>query len=282
MSSTRTTHGARDHARSMAGTRAEAMPMIPATGATDLPEGVAAGDVVWDEVVAPGGYASAVVGRGTVVRFEDTAGDACAALLVHNAGQPTERLNVADTVKVQWQAYLGASAVLLSDMGRALATIGLDTSGCHDALCGASTRARNAERYGDGAVSGPYPNARDQFVVALAKHGLTRRDVAPNVNLFKGVRVGAGGTLEFLPGAGAGTAVELTTEMELIVTVVNSPHPLDPRPGYACTPLRVTAWIGRPTGREDAAWSSTPERERAYLNTEHLVAGRRTAGSVAP
>ena len=281
MSSTGTTHGARDHARAMAGTRAEAMPTVPATAATDLPPGVAADRVVWDEVIAPGGYSAAVVAPGTVVRLHDLAGEACAAVLLHNADQPAERLNVADTVKIQWQAYLGTGALLLSDMGRAMASIVHDTSGTHDALCGASTRARNEQRYGDGAVSGPCPNARDQFVVALAKHGLTRRDVAPNVSFFKGVRVADGGALEFRAGAGAGAVVELRAEMRLLVTVVNSPHPLDPRPAYTCTPLRLTAWSGAPTAPTDPAWTSTPERERAFLNTRHYHGGR-SAAEVGP
>lgn len=274
MSQTRTTHGARDHARAMAGMRADAMPTIPATAAVDLPDGVSADTVVWDEVIAPGGYSSTVVARGTVIRFTDVAGDACAALLLHNAEQTSERLNVADTVKVQWQAYLGAGALLLSDMGRAMATIVTDTSGHHDTFCGASNAALNAARYGDGTVSGPFPNARDQFVVALTKHGLTRRDVAPNVNLFKGVRVHEGGALELLPSAPAGAAVELRAEMHVVVTVVNSPHPIDDRVPYPCTPLRVTAWRGDPTGPDDPAWTSTPERERAYVNTQHYYAAR--------
>jgi uncharacterized protein YcgI (DUF1989 family) len=32
-------------------------------------------------------------------------------VLVYNAEHPTERLNVADTVKVQWQAYLGLGSL---------------------------------------------------------------------------------------------------------------------------------------------------------------------------
>ena len=282
MSSTGTTDGARAHARAMAGSTAEAMPTIPATAAVDLPPGVAPDRVVWDEVIAPGGYASAIVASGTIVRLVDTAGEACAALLLHNADQPSERLNVADTVKVQWQAYLGAGALLLSDMGRAMASIVTDTSGSHDALCGASTRPLNERRYGDGAVSGPSPNARDQFVVALAKHGLTRRDVAPNVNLFKGARVAEGGALHFQPGAGAGGVVELRAEMRLIVTVVDSPHPLDPRSGYTCTPIRLTAWSGAPTAPDDPLWTSTPERERAFLNTQQYHRSGPRAEVVVP
>ena len=62
----------------------------------------------------------------------DIDGDACVQLLVHSAQRPAERLNVADTVKVQWQAYPGTGTVLLSDMGRALMTVVDDTSAHHD------------------------------------------------------------------------------------------------------------------------------------------------------
>ena len=44
---------------------------------------------------------------GTRLRFDDLTGDACAHVLVYNALEPWERLNVADTVKIPWQAYLG-------------------------------------------------------------------------------------------------------------------------------------------------------------------------------
>jgi uncharacterized protein YcgI (DUF1989 family) len=47
---------------------------------------------------------------------------------------------LADTMKVQWQAYLGVGSQLLSDMGRALMAITGDTSATHDCLCGPSVR----------------------------------------------------------------------------------------------------------------------------------------------
>ena len=62
-------------------------------------------------------------------------------MIVYNALEPVERLNVADTVKIPWQAYLGAGHPLLSGDGRVLATIVGDTSGHHDAFCGTSTEA---------------------------------------------------------------------------------------------------------------------------------------------
>ena len=269
---TATPLGAREHARSMAGTVVEAMPTMPASSASDLPAGVGPTSVVWDEVVAPGGYAAAALPRGARLRLTDVRGDACAGLLLHRADRPSERLNVADTVKVQWQAYLGPGSLLLSDMGRVLASIVQDTSARHDTFCGTSTRRANERRYGDGAPDGPCPNGRDHFGVALAKFGLTRRDIAPNVNLFKGAPVAADGTVAFDGDPVPGTWVELRCELPLLVTVVNVPHPVDPRPAYTVTSLRLTAWRDEPAGADDPVRTATPEATRAYLATEQEAA----------
>ncbi|MBB3693817.1 urea amidolyase associated protein UAAP1 [Sphingomonas sp. BK580] len=259
--------GARDHARAMAGTRVEAMPTLPAAAA-DAPPGV-----VWEETIAPGGYAARRLARGTRLRLVDVAGDACAAMLLFNADMPTERLNVADTLKVQWNGYLGAGRLLLSDLGRVMMTILEDEAGTHDAFCGASTAASNARDYGDGANYGPHPNARDRFLLAVAKHGLGRKDVHPCVTWFKGVRVAADGATEPQVGPFApGRTLLLRAEMEVIVVLANCPHVLDPRADYTVTPLRATAWRGAPAAADDPIRLATPEGERAFLNTDDLYA----------
>ena len=283
-SETASTGGARTHARAQAGAEVPFRPTVPASEADVVDRDgtpVDASRLIWDEVVGAGGDAAKVVPRGTTVRLVDVAGDACANVLLYNADRTVERLNVADTVKVQWQAYLGAGSLLLSDMGRVLATIVADTSGCHDALCGASTLPSNELRYGSGAVSGPCPNARDRFAVALAKHGLDRRNIVPNVNFFKGVVVEPDGALRFVEASdeaslAPGPVVELRAEMALLVVVANTPHVLDPRPEYTAGPLRVSAWTGVPTTRDDPAWSATPEATRAFLQTEEFVLEGRT------
>jgi urea carboxylase-associated protein 2 len=266
---TSTTTGARDHARSMAGTVVAAMPTMPPNAATDLPAGVDPGDVLWDEVVAGGGYTAMRLPRGAHLRVVDRQGDACAGLLLHRTDRPSERLSVADTVKVQWQAYLREGQLLLSDMGRVLAAVVEDTSGRHDTFCGTTNRGANDARYVDGAPHGPSPNGRDHFAVAMAKLGLDRRDIAPNINLFAGVRVDDDGTLSLdeRPGP-AGAAVTLRLELGCLVSIVNVPHPLDHRPVYTVTPLRVLAWAGTPAAPDDPFRIATPEAERAYLNTE--------------
>ena len=260
---------ARAHARAMAGTVVEAMPVLPPR-ADDLPAGAPSDGLLWEEMIAAGGYASRAIARGTRLRLIDLHGDACASLLLFNAGMPSERLNVADTVKVQWNAYPGQGSLLLSDMGRVLASIERDEAGTHDAFCGASNEASNRRRYGDGRNSGPHPNARDRLLLGAAKHGLGRRDVHPCINLFKGVRIAADGAVEPRLGPfAAGRTVVLRAEMALIAVIANCPHVLDPRP-WTVTPLRATAWRGPITPEDDPIRTATPEGLRAFLNTEDL------------
>jgi uncharacterized protein len=275
MTGTSTTHGAREHARAQGGTVAEAMPIVPASGYDgELPEGVDRAALTWAETVAGGGYTSKVLARGTTLRLADPAGDACAHLLLYNADQPWERLNVADTVKVPWQAYLGPGHPLLSDQGRVLATLLDDVHGGHDALAGTSNRARNTERYGDGSPEGGTPAGRELFHIAAAKHGLGPRDVPPNISFFKAVRVEADGTLRFHGAPAPGGAVTLRCELPLVVLIANVPHPLDPRADYVCSPLQLLAWRGEPTGPHDPAWTAQPESHRAYLNSADYAAAR--------
>lgn len=259
---------ARDHARAMGGTKVEAMPVLPPV-AEDLPAGVPADDLLWEEVVAAGGYATRRLARGTRLRLIDLRGDACASLMVFNAELPTERLNVADTVKVQWNAYLGAGKLLLSDMGRVLMSIVEDDAGTHDAFCGTSNAATNSARYGEGRNSGAFPNGRDRLLLGAAKHGLGRRDVHPCINLFKGTRIEADGAITPLVGPyDPGRTVLLRAEMDVIVVIANCPHVLDPRPDWTVTPLRLSAWRGPATPTDDAIRNATPEGLRAFLNVE--------------
>jgi urea carboxylase-associated protein 2 len=258
---------ARDDARAQTGLRSEWMPYLPASSSPFVPAGVDPAGLTWAETVAPGGYTHKVLARGTRLRLDDPTGQACAHLLVYNALEPVERLNVADTLKIPWQAYLGAGTPLLSGDGRVLASLVEDSSGHHDAFCGTTTEAWNESRYGDARPEGPSPAGRSLFVKAAAKHGLTRRDLPPSVSFFQGVRVAADGALDWLGSAGPGTHVTLVAELPLLVLLANVTHPRDPRPEYVVGPLRVHAWRGAATGPGDPRFDATPELNRAYFNT---------------
>lgn len=269
---TATTYGARAHARAQEGARAEAMPVVPASAWPAPP--CEAGHLVWAETVAGGNYTHRVLARGTELRLTDLKGDACAHLLLFAADRPWERLNVADTVKIQWNAYLGEDRLLLSDQGRVLASVIADTSGRHDALCGTSTLVRNTERYGDGTPQSASPAGRELFKLAAAKNGLAPRDLPPSLSFFQGVEVRDDGALDFTGSAGEGASVTLRAEQDVTVLLANVPHPADPRADYTSTPLEVLAWRAEATPPGDPLWEASPEGRRAFLNTAEFLAAR--------
>jgi uncharacterized protein YcgI (DUF1989 family) len=226
---------------------------IPAT-----PPDVDPTRLLWAEAVPPGSYATRVLGRGTRLRLIDPDGGACAHLLLFRSDAPWERLNVADTVKVPWQAYLGPGHPLLSDQGRVLATVVADGSGHHDTLCGMTD------------------DGRAKMLLAAIKHGLDIRDVAPSVSLFKGVRVGDDGALNFSGSAGPGAAVDLLIHLPVVVALVNAAHPLDLDP--ALTGLDVLAW--RAGDQLATPLNDEPEYLRALFNTESTWAAAQTNEAV--
>lgn len=277
-SMTATTAGAKAHARAQHGLGADFMRHVPASSSPTSPDDVTSDQLVWSETVAPGGYATAVLARGTRIRLTDIDGDACAHLLLHRADGPHERLNVADTVKVPWQAYLGKGHPLLSGFGRVLATVVADTSTAHDALAGTTNRAGNEAKYGSGAPESASPAGRELLLLGALKHGLGPRDVAPSVSFFQGVRVGPDGAFRWDGSAGQGRSVDLLMHVDAIVLLANTAHPLDPRPEFTCTPLQVHAW---PAGRDldllaadELVGPLGPEHRQAVANTDADLAAR--------
>ena len=261
--------GARAHAHAMAGTKIEAMPTVPAGSSSELPAGVVSEDMLWEETIGAGAYASKELTRGSRLRLTDLYGDACVSMLVFNSERPIERLNMADTVKVQWNAYLQAGRLLLSDMGRVLMSVLADDARTHDTFCGPTNERTNQRAYGEGTNWSPFPNARDRLLLGAAKFGLGRKDLHPCVNWFKGVRIAADGATVWEGGPfPPNRSIELRAEMNIIVVLANCPHVLDDRAQYTVTPVRISAWRGPVTAQDDPIRNSTLESERAFLNVE--------------
>ncbi|WP_437995405.1 urea amidolyase associated protein UAAP1 [Sorangium sp. So ce185] len=281
MSETATTYAARAHARAQEGSVVETQPTVPSTSIGDPPPGVEARDVLWDETLGAGGYAARTLPVGSRLRIVDVEGDTCVALMLHRADRPIERLCLADTVKLQWQAYPGPGYLLLSDMGRALASLLEDTAGRHDTFCGTSLPGEIASRYGSDAHGGALRSGRERLLLALAKHGLAERDLPTPINLFKGVRIEADGAITLLPDASRpGAHVLLRAEQDVLVSVAAVPHRLDPRPAYRAGKVRLTAWRGRPAPDDDPVRNATPEARRAFENTaEELAVALRAGGA---
>ncbi len=279
---TATTEGARAHAREQHGRTADTMRFVPAASApARLTAGLPADAITelsWAESLAFARYTTMTLARGTRVRLTDTQGDACVHALLYRAGALHERLNIADTVKVPWQAYPGAGHPLLSDAGRLMATIVADTSNRHDALTGATTLEGNTARYGAGTAHSASPAARELLTLGALKSGLGPRDVAPSLSLFKGINVGPSGGITCTGSAGPGAAVELLLQMDALLVLANTAHPLDPRTDFTGTAVDIVAWHAP---QDLAALEAgtligplAPEHLQALHNTEHDLTAR--------
>ena len=264
-------------------------PARPAATWPSPPVGLDPDRLVWAETVHGGTSTHLAIARGTTMRLTDLDGDACAHVLVYNAHDPVERLSVADTVRLQRGETLTAGCVLVSDHGRALATIVRDTSGRHDCVFGTTdpARARRETSVGGQASDGVGGTASDGAVVrtagellatAIAKHELHApcgpRGVTPSIAFFRGVAVDDDGAPRFLGSAAPGASLTIRAELPLIVLIANAPHPLDARVPRSCGRLEILAWRDEPTAPDDPQWSGTPEIRRAYLATTISLAAR--------
>lgn len=224
---------------------------------------IAADAIIHREVIPSGWYWTTRLNRGDTLRIVNTAGTSTVSLLAWNAADTTERLNHADTIKVQWAARLQKGRVLLSDMGRALLGITEDTSAAHDAVVGGSTAATNKMKYGDGN----FRNTRDNFILAASKLGLDRRDVHPCVSFFAPVAIDADGKFVWSAQRRAkGDFVDLRAEMDLLIALSNCPHPLDPAERYPQGSVEIVRYHAARSAADDPCRTATAEAIRAFEN----------------
>jgi len=230
--------------------------------------------------ITGGGMWSKIIGRGKTIRLTDLAGGANVSMLLYNAAERLERYNMPDTLKGQQIFFLTAPYCIHSDMGRIFCSVTEDTAGWHDTVCGC-TQARTVEKkYGvktyQNGRNDFYRNGHENFIIELAKWGLGKRDLIPNINFFSKVTSNEEGRLTFDQDATkAGAHIDLRFEMDTLVILNTCQHPLDPNPVYAPKPVELSVTQATPPGAEDPSRISCPENERAFINTEdyyHLCA----------
>lgn len=254
-------HRKRYEALRDAGTKvAAALPPTPLDGAPMDPAAILYRDTV------PGGwYLATVLRRGDRLRLINTDGTGAAALLAWSLHDASERLNHADTLKIQWSAELRRGRALFSDMGRVMLSLTEDTCGAHDALMGGSTAASTLAQHG----AGPFRNTRENFVLAALKLGLARQDVATCITFFAPVSVAGDGSFTWNRSRRrAGDFVELRAEMDVRIALSMAPHPLDPAPTYAPGPIEVIRLSGAAPAADDFCRVASPEAGRGFAHTE--------------
>lgn len=229
--------------------------------------------ILYREQLRGGQMWSWIVRRGQALKLVDLEGNACVAALFFNARQPLERYNMADTLKAQHTAYLTRGCVLFSDMGRILMSIIDDSAGWHDTFTGHMDRSASERKLGPSSYqelrNDFHRDTRSNFLIELGKHGLGARDIVPNVNLFVKVSVDARGALRFCREEKPLRHVTLRAEMDTLVVLSNTPHPLDPRPTYAPGPVELSLLASLPADLDDPCRTRCEQNERGFLLTEN-------------
>jgi urea carboxylase-associated protein 2 len=228
---------------------------------------------ILDTVLAPGAGFSRVCRRGTALTLVDLQGGANVPTLLYSAKDPLERYCMPDTLKCQHVSRLTAGVALYSDMGRVLASIIEDTCGWHDTITGHTTAAIVAERWGaigfQEARNDMRRSARETLLIELAKHGLGPRDLVATANFFSKVAIGDEGALRFVGGHSQPAAsVTLRFELDTLLVLTSSPHPLDPATDWNPRPVRLVIEPVAVPGSADPVRSACPENERGFAASE--------------
>ena len=229
--------------------------------------------LLFEKTLTGAGMWSGVVSRGKRLRLTDLEGGANVGMLLYNALERHERYNMPDTLKGQHIFYLRAPYCLHSDMGRLLASITADTVGWHDTVCGHSDAKRVFKKYGaydyQHGRNDWYRNARDCFLIELAKWGLGKKDLVPNLNWFSKVVADEAGKLSFVSGhSRPGAMVELRFEIDTLVVLNTCQHPFDPDPVYKTHPVKLEILTGDAPASDDPSFTVRPENLRAWENNE--------------
>lgn len=228
---------------------------------------------ILERTLTGAGMWSGVISRGKRLRLTDLEGGANVSMMLYNALERHERYNMPDTLKGQHIFYLRAPYCLHSDMGRLLASITRDDTGWHDTVCGHSDAARVFEKYGEHnyqeARNDWYRNGRDCFLIELAKWGLGKKDLVPNLNWFSKVVADEAGKLSFVPGnSKPGDMIELRFEIDTLVVLNTCQHPFDPDPVYRPRTVKLEVVSGPAPFTDDDSLAVRPENLRAWENNE--------------
>ena len=192
--------------------------------------------IILDEIVPARAPWGGTVMRGQRLRIIDSEGRQAVDFLCYNLNDREERYSAPNTIKAAGTISLTAGHTLYSDLAQPIFKIVEDSYGSHDTIGGCCSAPSNLMLYGVPDC----PGCRENFLAALAKFDMGRRDVVPNVNFFMRVPVERGGTAAIARGdSPAGSYVELEAAMDAIVAISNCPQINNPANDYKPTPIRV-------------------------------------------
>ncbi len=198
---------------------------------------------IFDDVIPAGAPWSRVLKAGQTLRIIDLDGQQAVDALFYASGDEAERYSMQDTIRGLGTPYIGLGAQLASNEGRVMVTLTADTCGRHDTMAGCCSCESNSVRFGHDTR---YLHAcRENFILELGRHGMTKRDIVPNVNFFMNVPISPDGELAVVDGISEpGGSVDLLAAMDVLVVLSNCPQLNNPCNGFTPSPIRVLIWEG--------------------------------------
>ena len=229
--------------------------------------------VVLNEILPSSVKWSKIIKRGQTIQLKALDENASLSAMFYNASNVYERFNSADTVKIQWNAFLNKNKVLFSEMGRVLFAITQDsTDGLFDTLGGISNPRIIKENFKENATyescrNAYYKSDRENFLIELGKYGMGKKDMIPALNLFRKVDVKEGYKLELNPRcAKKGDVIELTALMDVLLILSNTPHSMDKTGIYNPSDIEISIFESVPFKDEDYI-DFSDEAKRGFINT---------------
>ncbi|WKB36598.1 DUF1989 domain-containing protein [Terrilactibacillus sp. S3-3] len=227
---------------------------------------------IWSKVLREGEKWSGIISKGKLIRFTALEKGANLSALLYNAHDLSERYNMPDTLKAQHTFYLAKGNILMSDNGRAMASLVDDSLGWHDTIGGYTTREYTDKKYGQTF----YQDLRndwlrcgyENFIIELVRNGLDARDLTAPVNFFSKVSSDENGKMYFDEAhCQKGATVTLRTEMDTLFILSNTPNPADPNTTYPSVPVKCEVFTASPVDSLDGCVNHCPENRRAFENT---------------
>lgn len=181
---------------------------------------------------------SGIVRKGQTIRIIDSYGQQAIDTIFYNAHDHSERYSAQDTMRAQGAAYITKGTKIISNDGRVMLTVSVDQSGRHDTCAGCCSCESNTVRFGE--ETRQLHACRENFILELARHGMTKRDIVPNINFFMNVPISPNGAMTIDDGISSpGDHVELVAEMDVLCVISNCPQINNPCNGFDPTPIRV-------------------------------------------
>jgi urea carboxylase-associated protein 1 len=181
---------------------------------------------------------SGIIRKGQTLRILDCLGQQAIDTLFYKADDFAERYSAQDTLQAQNSAYITIGSKLVSNEGNVMLTVTADSCGRHDTSAGACSCESNTVRFGHHTK---FEHAcRENFLSEVTRHGMSKRDIVPNINFFMNVPIAPNGDLVIDDGISApGSYVEMVAEMDVLCVISNCPQVNNPCNGFNPTPVAV-------------------------------------------